>query len=74
MLDVFGDTVVVNRSNLLKPDKLSVAQIPEKGQESSIEWNDITVPLEIDEFDELQYNYLELHASNTSDEIRKYSL
>lgn len=69
--DILNDTIIVNRRNFFVPDKLAVASLPPEGQESSISWVELAQAENIEEFQGLTYEYLDLVATNESDEFRK---
>lgn len=69
--DILNDTIVVNRRNFFVPDSLAVASLPPEGQESSIAWAEFTQSENIEEFQGLTYEYLDLVAANEADEFRK---
>lgn len=69
--DILNDTIVVNRRNFFVPDGLAVATLPPEGQESSIAWSEFTQSENIEEFQGLTYEYLDLIATNEADVFRK---
>lgn len=69
ILDVFEDTILLNRQNFLVPDKLVIGKLPDKGEEASVELIDISVPLLLPEFEGFTYHYMELTAPDAGEEI-----
>lgn len=68
-MDVFEDIVLIKRQNFLVPDRLVIGKLGDKGAEASIEWNEISVPAVIPEFDGLTHHYMELTAPDAGEEI-----
>lgn len=73
MLDVHDDVILVVRRNAINPDKLSIANLPAKGQENSIVWKDLTQSQYIESLQNCTYQYMEL-MQDSNDEVSKYRL
>lgn len=71
VLDVFQNLVLLNRQNFLYPDRLVIGKLPDKGEETSIEWTDITTVELLPEFHGLMFHYMELTAPDAEEEISK---
>lgn len=71
VLDVYEDIILLNRQNFMIPDKLVIGKLPDKGDESSVEWVEISVPLVLPEFEGSTYHYMELTAPDAGENISK---
>lgn len=69
--DVLDNTIIVSRRNFFEPDKLAVAAVPPEGQESSMQWSELVQSENIEEFQGLTYEYLDLVATNETDIFRE---
>lgn len=73
VLDVFEDIVLLNRQNFLVPDRLVIGKLADKGEEATTEWNEISVPEIIPEFEGLTHHCMELTTPDAGEEISRFT-
>lgn len=54
------------------PDRLVIGRLPDKGEEATVEWTEISVPAVVPEFEGFTHHYMELTAPDAGEEISKF--